>query len=209
MQHDRHVRGVEETDGVGSTNTTLTRGLDWDFDAEALKIDNSGKNDEGSNKVHDVREVLTVESFIESTLLIGPGEQEVEEGNDSSFELGSTTSVDGGRREGFPDDGLANVGGNEERDTASKTVTLLQELVKENNDKSGNNKLNNQKDTDTSSQVAGLTIKASKDVDTSLTKGQNDSKELLCGLVQLAIGFEVEVDIDELGSSKELKIQLE
>lgn len=53
----------------------------------------------------------------------------MEESNYGTFELSSTASVDGGRTERLPDDSLADVSGNEERDTRSKTVALLEELV--------------------------------------------------------------------------------
>ena len=53
----------------------------------------------------------------------------MEEGNDRAFKLRATTSVDGGGAERLPHDGLADVGGDEEGDTGSKTVSLLEELV--------------------------------------------------------------------------------
>jgi len=37
-----------------------------------------------------------------------------------------------------------------------------------------------------------------------LTERQNDRKELLRRLVEFAIGFEVEIDVDQMGSGKEL-----
>lgn len=209
LEHDWHVGGVEETNGVGSANTTLAGGLDGNFNTETLEVDNSGENDKSSNEVHDVGEVLAVECLVQSALLIRPSEQEVEESNDSAFELGSTASVDSSGREGLPDNRLANVSGDEERDTASKAITLLQELIKENDHESGNNKLNDEQDTDTGSQVTGLTVKASKDVNAGLAERQDDSEELLGSLVQFAIGFEVEVNVDELGSSKKLESALD
>lgn len=209
LEHDWHVGGVEETNGVGSTNTTLAGGLDGNFNTETLEVDNSGENDKSGNEVHDVGEVLAVECLVQSALLIGPGEQEVEESNDSAFELRSTAGVDSSGREGLPDDRLADVSSDEERDTASKTITLLQELIQENDDESGNNKLDDEQDTDTGSQVTGLTIKASKDVNAGLAERQDDSEELLGSLVKFAIGFEVEVNVDELGSSKKLESALE
>lgn len=209
LEHNWHVGGVEETNGVGSTNTALAGGLDGNFNTETLEVDNSGENDKSSNEVHDVGEVLAVECLVQSALLIGPGEQEVEESNDSAFELRSTASVDSSGREGLPDNRLADVSSDEERDTASKTITLLQELIQEDDDESGNNKLDDEQDTDTSSQVTGLTIKASKDVNAGLAERQDNSEELLGSLVQFAIGFEVEVNVDKLGSSKKLESALD
>lgn len=64
--------------------------------------------------------------------------------------------------------------------------------------------MDNQEEADTSSEIAGLTIKTSEDEDTGLTKRQDDGEELLRGLVQFAVRLEIEVDIDEMSSSKKL-----
>lgn len=204
LEHDRHVGGVEQTDGVRSAHTTLARRLDGDLNTESLEVDNSGENQEGSQEVHDVGEVLAVESLLQSTLLVGPGQEQVEESNDGTFEFGTTTGVDGGGGESLPDDGLADVGGNEEGDTTSKTVALLEQFVEKNDNETSDDQLDDQKNTDTGTEVTGLTIETSKDVNAGLAEGQDDGKEFLGGLVQFAVGLEVEVDIDEVGSGEEL-----
>ena len=205
LQHDGHVGGVEETDGVRAAHTTLAGGLDGDLNAEALQVDNSGEDQESGQQVHDVGKVLAVESLVQSTLLVGPGQEKVEQGDDGTLELGATTSVDGGGGEGLPDNGLANVGSDEERDTRAQTVALLEELIQQNDNETSNNQLDNQKDTDTSTQVAGLAVETSQDVDTGLTEGKDDGEELLGGLVELTVGLQVKVDIDEVGTGKELR----
>ncbi|GMF90274.1 unnamed protein product [Aspergillus oryzae] len=204
LEHNRHVRGVEETNGVRSTHSTLARGLDGDLHTETLEVDDGGEYEESSQQVHDVREVLAIESLAQSTLLVGPGQQKMEQSDDSTLELGTTASVDGSGRESLPDDRLANVGGNEQRDTASKTVSLLEQLIQKNDNKTSNNQLNNEQDTDTGTKIAWLTIETSQDIDTSLTEGEDDREKLLGGLVQFTVGFEVKVDIDEMGTSEEL-----
>lgn len=47
LQHDGHVGGIEEADGVGATSTTLARGLDGNLDTEALEVDDGGEDGEG------------------------------------------------------------------------------------------------------------------------------------------------------------------
>lgn len=204
LEHNRHVRGVKKTDGVRSTHSTLARGLDRDLHTETLEVDDGGENEDSSQQVHDVREVLAIESLAQSTLLVGPGQQKMEQSDDSTLELGTTASVDGSGRESLPDDRLANVGGDEQRDTASKTVSLLEQLIQKDDNKTSNNKLNNQQDTDTGAKIAWLAIETSQDIDTSLTEGKDDCEKLLGGLVQFTVGLEVKVDIDEVGTSEEL-----
>lgn len=205
LQHDGHVGGVEEADGVRTAGTTLAGGLDGDLDAEALEVDDSGEDEDGGQKVHDVGEVLAVESLLESALLVGPGEEKVEKGDDGTLELGATASVNGGGGESLPHDGLADVGGDEERDTRAEAVSLLEELVEENDDHAGNEELENEEEDDTGAKVGRSAVETGEDVDSGGTGGENEGKELLGGLVQLAVALEVEVDVDHVGTSKELE----
>jgi hypothetical protein len=125
LQHDGHVGRVEQAHGIGATHSTLTGGLDGDLYAESLKVDDRGEDGHGGKQVHDVGEVLSIEGLVERALLVGPGQKEVEQRDDGALELGTTTSVDGGWRKGFPDDGFADVGCDEERDTASQSISFL------------------------------------------------------------------------------------
>lgn len=204
LQHDGHVGGVEQADGVGATHATLAGGLDGDLNTEALEVDDSSEDEKSSQQVHDIRQILTVESFAQSTLFVGPGQEQVEESNDGTLKLGATASVDGSGGEGLPDDRFADVGGNEQRDAASKTVSLLEQLIQEDDNQTRDNKLNDQQNTNASTKVTGLAVESSQHVDTSLAEGQDDGEKLLGGLVKFAIGLEVKVDIDEVRSSEEL-----
>lgn len=205
LQHDGHVGGVEETNGVRTAGTTLARRLDRDLNTETLKVDDSGEDGNGGQKVHDVGEVLSVESLLESSLLVGPGHEKVEEGNDSTLKLGTTASVDGGGGESLPHNGLADVGGNEQRDTAAKTVTLLEELIEEDDNHTGNNELEDEEEDDTGTKVGGRSVETGEDIDSGSTGGEDESQKLLGGLVELAVGLEVKVDVDHVGASKELE----
>ena len=85
----------------------------------------------------------------------------MEERNDGALELGTATGVDGGGGEGLPNDGLADVSRDEERDTGAETVALLEELVEEDDDELGRNELDDEQEADASTKVAGLTVHAS------------------------------------------------
>jgi hypothetical protein len=54
LQHDRHVRGIEELDGVRSPLTTELVALDGDLDAESLEVDDDGKNNDSREQAHNV-----------------------------------------------------------------------------------------------------------------------------------------------------------
>lgn len=76
----------------------------------------------------------------------------MEERDDGTLKLGTSTSVDGSRRKGLPDNGFANVGRDEQVDSGSETVSLGQELVKEQDDRCSGNKLEDQEEDDSSSE---------------------------------------------------------
>ena len=90
-----------------------------------MEVYNHCKDKDGSHEVGEVRQVLAVEGLSQATDLVTPGSQEMEQGDDGSLELCTTACVDGGRGEALPDDGLTNVGGNEEGDAGAKPVAFL------------------------------------------------------------------------------------
>ena len=79
-----------------------------------LEVYDHTKDDDGGEQVGQVRQVLAVEGLAEGANLVLAGGQKVEESNDGALELCAAAGVDGRRGEGLPDDGLANVGGNEQ-----------------------------------------------------------------------------------------------
>jgi hypothetical protein len=183
LQHDGHVGGVEESDRVGAAHATLSGGFYGDFDAEALQVDDGREDCKGGKQVHDVGQVLAVEGLAKRAKLVGPGDEEMEEGDDGAFEFFAAAGVDGGGREGLPDDRLADIGGNEERDTRAQTVAFLQKLIEENDDKASKDKLHNEEETDARAEIAGLTVQASEDEHASLAEGEDNREELLSRLV--------------------------
>lgn len=129
----------------------------------------------------------------------------MEQGNDGALELGTTAGVDRGRGECLPHDGLADVGSNEEGNTASETIALLQELIEQDNNHTSHDKLEDQKEDNASAEVRGRAVETSEDVNSRGTGGEDEGEELLGGLVKFAIGLEVEVDVNHVGASEELE----
>ena len=75
------------------------------------------EDNKGSEKIHDVREVLAIEGFSQCPLLIRPCQKKMEQCNDSALKFRSTSRVDGSRGESFPDDRFADIGSDEERNS--------------------------------------------------------------------------------------------
>lgn len=129
LQDDGDVAGVEQLDGVAATLTALFLVLHGDVDTEALQEDDSDEDNSRGQEIGDVGQVGSVESLTQSLGLVGLGDEQVEERNDSTLELHAASSADGGGTERLPHNRLANVGGNEQGDGTAETVTLLQQLV--------------------------------------------------------------------------------
>ena len=55
LEHDGHVGGVKQLNGVGPTLATEFVAFDRDFNPEALEVDDNGEDDDGGNQVHDIR----------------------------------------------------------------------------------------------------------------------------------------------------------
>lgn len=137
---------------------TETVALDGDLNAEALEVDDNGKDNQSREEVHDVGETLPPEGLLEGARLVVPGEEEVEKCDDGTLEFGAATGVDGSGGERFPDDALANIGRNEERDTGTKTVSLLQELIEQDDDESADDELKDEQQADTRAKLRGLAV---------------------------------------------------
>mmetsp|Transcript_10940 Transcript_10940/g.20936 ORF Transcript_10940/g.20936 Transcript_10940/m.20936 type:complete len:213 (+) Transcript_10940:557-1195(+) len=141
LENDRDVGGVEELDGVGSSVSTVTFVLDGEIDAETLEVDHDDEHEHGGKQVENVRKVLAVKSFVESAHLICTSDKHMEHSNDSSFELSTTSGVDGGWGECLPDDVFADICRDKEGNSRSKTVALCEELVENKNNHTSKEKL--------------------------------------------------------------------
>lgn len=203
LEDDWNVGGVEELDWVAAVLSTVAGRLDWEVDTESLEVDNHSENEESSHQVHQVWKVLAVESLTKSTDLVRAGGEKVEESDDGSFELGSTSSVHGGWRECLPDNGFANVGGDEERDSGSETISLLEKLVEKKDDETSDDELDNDEKADSSSDLRWLSVESGHDVDNSLSNGDDHTEQFLGSVEEGAVLWSVS-DLDDLSSGEKL-----
>ena len=84
---------------------------------------------------------MSIESLLQRADFVGLGEQEVEEGNNSAFELCALLSPDGDRGETLPEDHFADVRRDEQTDAAAETVAFLQQFIKEQHDQTSDGEL--------------------------------------------------------------------
>ena len=90
-----------------------------------LEVYDHCKNEHCGQQVHQVRQILAVECLTKGAHFVIASGQQVEEGDDGALKLRASTRVHSGRREGLPDDGLANVGGNEQGNSRTESIAFL------------------------------------------------------------------------------------
>ena len=144
-----------------------------------MEVDDDQENDNSGQKVHQVGQVGAVEGLVQSADLVGFSGQKMEKCNDGSLELGTSADVDSGWWECLPDDSFADVSRDEERDTGSETVALGEELVQQENNQTGDEKLNDNQAADSSSHLTRITVHSSQNVDNSLAKSHDHTEKLL------------------------------
>ena len=134
-----------------------------------MEVYDDSEDENRGHEVHDVGEVLPVERLAQGPDLVLSGCEQVEEGDDGALELGAAPRVDRGGREALPDDGLADVGGDEERNSGSQAVALLQELVEQQDDEPGDEQLDDDEEADAGADVGRLPVHSGHDVDDGLS----------------------------------------
>ena len=111
-----------------------------------LEVDDDKDDQAGGKELRNVWCILSVECLLQGVELVLLSNQEMEESNDGAFKFGSLLCSDCDWRERLPQDDFANVSGNEQGDTTAETVSLLQELVKKDDDDASGGELHNNQD---------------------------------------------------------------
>lgn len=96
----------------------------------------------------------------------------MEERDDGALELSARCGLDRGGGEGAPDDGLADVRGDEEGDAGAETIALGEHLVPDNDEKTGNDELRNQEEAVGDADGA---VHAGVDIDEALDDSDNNT----------------------------------
>jgi hypothetical protein len=79
-----------------------------------LKVTDNDKDQHGGQEIGgQIGQVLTVPCLLESSDFVCTSNQQVEESNDGTLKLGTSSSVHGSWRKGFPLNRFTNVGSNE------------------------------------------------------------------------------------------------
>ena len=84
--------------------------------------------------------------------------------------------LDSDRGEGLPDDSLADVGSNEQRDTGAESVALVKEFIKQKDNDASNSELDDDENGITGTELAQFTVHATPDIGNGLTQSDDESQ---------------------------------
>ena len=128
----------------------------------------------------------------------------MEQRDHGPLELGPARAGDGVGAEGLPDDVLADVGRDEQRDPGTQAVPFLEQLVEADDDDAGAEQLEDDKAGVDRAQVAHVAVHAADDVGDGLSDRDEHSEELLGAVEEIPVGLHAVVDVDDLGAGQEL-----
>lgn len=114
LQDDWDVRSVEQLDWVWLLEASHLSAAQAEFNTETLEVDDNEHHYSGGDQVAEIWCILSVKCLLQTIKFVWLSKQEVESGNDGSLEFGSLISSNRDWGEAFPEDGLADVCGNEE-----------------------------------------------------------------------------------------------
>lgn len=117
MENNWNVGGIEKLDWVWLSETSDLSAAEGELNSESLEIDDDEHHNDSGEQVHQVWCTLPVKRLLQGKNLVWLGQKEVEKGNNASLEFSSLVSSNGNWGEALPQDGLANVGGDEKGDT--------------------------------------------------------------------------------------------
>merc|ERR1719323_1635359 len=203
LENDGNIGGVEQFDGITAVLASVSCTLDGKIHPESLEVYHHTKDENCGKEIHQVGQVLSVESLSQGSNFVLSCCQKMEEGNHCSLKLGSTSSVDSSWRECLPDNGLTNVCGNEEGNTRSKTISLLEQFIQKQNNEASNKQLDDDEETDSGSNIAWISVHSCQNIDDGLANGDDHPKQFLGPVEQGSIFGRVS-DLNQLGSGQEL-----
>jgi len=75
LEHDRHVRSIEQLYRVRPSLSPESVALDWNLDSKPLQVYNYHENHDCCNQIHHIWQPVTPESFPQCTSFVIPSEQ--------------------------------------------------------------------------------------------------------------------------------------
>ncbi len=142
-----------------------------------LEVNNHKEHKNSGEQVIDVGELRTVEGLLESRNFVGLGNQHVEKSDNGSLVFHSGFGSWGDWAESFPDNGLADVCGDEEGNSWADSVSLLEHFIKHHDDDAGEGQLQHDEDGVSGTEFVNVTVHARPHIGEGLTNGDDESED--------------------------------
>jgi len=131
-------------------------------------------------------------------------DQIVDGGDHGTLILTSISGLDMSEWETLDEDGSANVGGNEHRETRSKSISFEEEFIKEQDDEAWDEELTDDEE-GSELELLEWSVHSWDNTDYCLNEGEGETKYLLGSLEELSILFALHVDFDDSNTGEQLK----
>lgn len=136
----------------------------FDIDLESLEVNYHKEHKEGRQQIMHVSNVGSVKSLMNSQQFVLFGNQKVKHVDHSPFKFDSIFSLNSDWAQGSPENILANIGGDEKRNTTSHTVSLLHKLIKQNDHHTGEEQLQDDSESWKNSNSGNISIHTTPNV---------------------------------------------
>lgn len=142
LKDDWDVRGVEQLDLISWWLGTLhSLVLDINVYLEALEVDDYQEDKDRGEHVVQVWKPGSLESVLQGVDFVWCFHQRVEEINNSTFIFIALSTPHGDWGEALPQEGLTDVRSNEQGDSTSDSIALLEHFIEHNDDNTGKGQL--------------------------------------------------------------------
>jgi len=202
LENNGHVGSVEQLNGVRLNVSGDILVVDGNINLKSLEEIDHHENSNSGGDIVQIGEIFPQKSMFEGRKysFISP-ENSVEKSNKSPFIFLSIFH----KRKTFPQQFLANIGGNEERNGGNQSISsLLQNFVQQIDDDRGSNQLEHNQEGLDGSDVFDFSVNSGKNVSNCLESGNNDGEQFLSGIDQLFVFLVFLIDLDYLGADQQL-----
>ena len=204
LKNDGHVGSVKKLDGVGSLLSAIFLVLDRKNDAPSLEVNDNDKDKDCGHEIGQVGKILTIHRLLNGADLVAPGNEKMEQCNNGAFEFSPASRIDSGGTECLPDNVLADIGRDKERDSAAQAIALLKQLIQREHDQSRAKELADNEERISRANAGQIAVHAADDVRDGFSHRDENSKQFLRAGKEGAVFLDVVIDLNDAGSGEEL-----
>ena len=129
-----------------------------------MEEDNNEENKDSCKDMVNIRKTSSLESILKGHYFVGVFDQRVEEVDNRTFILIVLPDPHCNWTKALPKERLADIRRNKQRDTTANTITVLEHLIKHDDDNPSKTQLEDDKNSVSSSNILKITIHSRVDI---------------------------------------------